>query len=188
MNRKVPVKIVLAGDGGTGKSTLLKLKSTGNFDYSCDITIGVDFGCVELLCKEQTIPILIYDLGGQERFQFLHDSYIIGTKAGIVLYDLTREKTFYNIEKWIKLLYQENPEIPIIIAGSKKDLTNQEDLDHFQKKFETLNMKLSQKYKIIKHVFISSKLGEGVDQIFNDLLNMINLVPFFPPISQVLSV
>ena len=60
MTRKIPVKIVLAGDGGTGKSTLLKVKNTGIFDYSCDLTIGVDFGCLEIPWQGKNIPILIW--------------------------------------------------------------------------------------------------------------------------------
>ena len=100
MEKQIPCKIVIAGDGGTGKSTLIAAKNTGEFNYASNITIGVDFACLNLEFNNEVFPFLIYDLGVQQRFQFLHDTYITGSKGAIVMYDLTRRKTFENIRKW----------------------------------------------------------------------------------------
>ena len=115
-NEKFPMKIVIAGQAGTGKSTLISTKKTGSFNIASKMTIGVDFVILEVRHNNKTFQFLVYDLGGQKRFQFLHDSYIKGAKASIILYDMTRINTFNSIPKWIALLMAENPHIPILIC------------------------------------------------------------------------
>ncbi len=187
MKKIPPIKIVIGGEGGTGKSTLLKVKDTGEFSYSCEITIGVDFACLEMPWKNNLYPLLIYDLGGQERFHFLHDSYIKGTKAAIILYDMTREKTFQRLSHWFELLYSENKRIPIVIAGSKKDLIQKEDLLHYNSLWEKSITEWNNKFNIIGHFFISSKDNDGIDEIFNQIFKKIQILPYFPPISSICS-
>ena len=99
------------------------------------MTIGVDFVILEVSHNNKTFQFLVYDLGGQKRFQFLHDSYIKGAKASIILYAFTRTKPFNSIPKWIALLMAENPHIPILICGSKKDLVQYEDIQVFEDKW-----------------------------------------------------
>ncbi len=171
MSRKIPCKIVIAGDGGTGKSTLITSKNTGKFNYGSNITIGVDFACMDLVLGNSEHPFLIYDLGGQQRFQFLHDTYITGTKGAIVLYDLTREKTFNNIVSWLNLLYKEDPEMPIILAGSKRDLVQPEDIKAYEKRWNHFFATNIIKSRIIGHQFISSKSFEGIDNLFLTIAN-----------------
>lgn len=184
MSSYKPIKIAIGGEGATGKSTLLRVKNTGIFDYSCDITVGVDFACIEIPWKEQIHHLLIYDLGGQERFQFLHDSYLVGTKAAIILYDLTREKTFHKIQSWLNLMYNENPNMPIIIGGSKKDLVQKEDIIHFRNLWKKNEENWNKKFNILGHFFLSSKSNEGLDGIFIEILKKIKTIPYFPPISS----
>ena len=94
------------------------------------------------------------------------------------------EKTFQNIPKWLELLYKENPEIPILVAGSKKDLIQKEDLEYYDQKWDELKDNLSHSFNLQGHLYISSKTGEGIHNIFNLLLNKINMIPYFPPITS----
>ncbi|MHA1585427.1 MAG: Rab family GTPase [Promethearchaeota archaeon] len=177
MQKIAPIKIILAGDGGTGKSTLIATKNTGHFSYASAITIGVDFACLDIPSEKQIkkSTFLIYDLGGQKRFQFLHDSYIIGAKGAILLYDLTRESTFDHLRDWIQLLLKENPKMPIILAGSKRDLANPEDLTYYRQKLLKLSRSLSLTKNIQAHMFISSKTLEGVDEIFQKFSEILDI-------------
>ena len=163
---KSPIKIVIAGQAGTGKSTLISTKKTGRFNIASKMTIGVDFIILNIKYQDYFIQFLVYDLGGQKRFQFLHDSYIKGTKAGIILYDLTRISTFNSIPKWISLLLNENSEMPILICGSKKDLVQNEDLKMYEEKWPILLSKIPKNCNILGHIFTSSKTMEGLDQAF----------------------
>ncbi|WP_457556427.1 GTP-binding protein [Candidatus Harpocratesius sp.] len=118
-------KIAIVGDGGVGKSSLLDAKKSRNFISDKAITIGVDFDFIPI---EKSKPedgkaqFLVMDLGGQARFHFVHDLYIQGIKGAIVLFDVSRFKTFQNLKKWISLITKENSQIPILLIGNKCDL------------------------------------------------------------------
>ena len=174
-NEKYPIKVVIAGQAGTGKSTLISTKKTGSFNIASKMTIGVDFVILEINHNRKTFQFLVYDLGGQNRFQFLHDSYIKGAKAGIILYDLTRINTFNTIPKWIALLMAENPQIPILICGSKKDLIQYEDIKRFEDKWIEFASNIPDNCNIIGHIFTSSKTMEGIDSIFYTLADNLML-------------
>ena len=166
--RKV-CKITIAGDGGSGKSTMIATKNTENYKMTAGITIGVDFSCFPMKIGNTPYTFLVFDLGGQKRFQFMHDSYIIGSKGAIILYDLSRPSTFKNIPKWISLMESEDPFMPIIIAGSKKDLIQPEDLNHYLKEWEDMKRKFPKFERVIDHVFISSKDYQSVEHLFTYL-------------------
>ena len=162
-------KITIAGDGGSGKSTMIATKNTEKFQIGASITIGVDFACFPMTIDNISFTFLIFDLGGQKRFQFMHDSYIIGTKGAVILYDLSRPASFESIPKWISLMESEDPSMPIIIAGSKKDLVQPEDLLYFSKKWEEIKRKFPKFARILDHVFISSKDYQSIENLFSTL-------------------
>ncbi|QEE17965.2 Rab family GTPase [Promethearchaeum syntrophicum] len=162
-------KITIAGDGGSGKSTMIATKNIENFNITSGITIGIDFACFPMKIENQSFTFLVFDLGGQKRFQFMHDSYIIGSKGAIILYDLSRPSTFKSIPKWISLMESEDPSMPIIIAGSKKDLIQPEDMRYFLNEWENMKKKFPSFERIIDHVFISSKDYHSVEDLFTHL-------------------
>ena len=166
--RKV-CKITIAGDGGSGKSTMIATKNAENLKMAAGITIGVDFSCFPMKIGNTKYTFLVFDLGGQKRFQFMHDSYIIGSKGAIIVYDLSRPSTFKSIPKWISLMESEDPLMPIIIAGTKKDLIQPEDLSYYTKEWESMKKRFPKFERIIDHVFISSKDYQSVEQLFSYL-------------------
>ena len=170
-------KIIIAGDGGTGKSTLLSTKIQGSFCSAPKITVGIDFKVIKANTSEHNInpDFLAFDLGGQQRFQFIHDSYIRGSRGAIILYDLTREKTFENLLRWIDLVCKDNPDIAIIIAGTKKDLAQPEDVSKYYAKWAQIQEGLDQQRNILEHLQISSKNFDGIEEIFEKLSHAISI-------------
>ena len=168
--KPIPKKVILAGDGGVGKTTLLSTKITGSFQFSPKITIGVDFNVVTV-DNGSDIKLLVYDLGGQERFQFLHDTYIKGASGAILLYDLTRKKSFENIPWWLKLIKENCGDIPILVAGNKSDLCMEEDLIEYDGRWSKLyEFNLKKEYPgIFKHTIITTKEYRDVDNVFKSL-------------------
>ncbi|MHA1620246.1 MAG: Rab family GTPase [Promethearchaeota archaeon] len=163
-------KIALFGEGGVGKSTLLAAKCYKSFNATSKMTIGIDFGCVPFEDDpEKPSLLLTFDLGGQERFQFIHDSYIAGIKGAIILYDLTRFKSFDCIDKWNSLIIGENPEIPIILVGAKKDLVDSTVIDQYRQNFEAMRADLPNSVNYIEHMFVSSKNYDGIEEVFTKL-------------------
>ncbi len=160
-------KIALFGEGGVGKSTLLAAKCHQTFNAASKMTIGIDFACVPIEDDpDQPSTLLAFDLGGQERFQFIHDSYIAGIKGALILYDLTRFKSFDNIDKWNSLILKENPETPIVLVGAKKDLVDPDILDQYLQQFEEKRVEFPNSAKFLDHLFVSSKNYDGIEEVF----------------------
>ncbi len=167
MTKKYVYKILVAGQGGVGKTTLLTRIVTGKFVQNTAMTIGVEFHLLNLTLgnedeKVNTV-IQLWDFGGQERFRFMLDSYVAGARGALLLYDMTRLRTLDGLDEWVKIVRTHDPDLPILFVGTKLDRV--EDItvsDDYAKEFlEPLNM--------FDHMKISSKNGVGVEQAFKKI-------------------
>ena len=167
MTKKYVYKILVAGQGGVGKTTLLTRIVTGKFVQNTAMTIGVEFHLLNLTLgnEEEKVNTVIqlWDFGGQERFRFMLDSYVAGARGALLLYDMTRLRTLDGLDEWVKIVRTHDPDLPILFVGTKLDRV--EDItvsDDYAKEFlEPLNM--------FDHLKISSKDGTGVEQAFKKI-------------------
>ena len=169
-NPNLIYKIIIAGEGGSGKTTLLRSKLAKEFTPVSKITVGIDFDCYKITNYEQEdVDLLAFDLGGQEHFRFIHSAFTSGCKAAIILYDLTRLSTVREIPHWIALAQSEYPSIPIVLAGSKRDLIDRETMMQFDDEIQLLIRELPLETNLIDHVmFTSHSVGE-VNQVFAEI-------------------
>ncbi|GAH39257.1 unnamed protein product, partial [marine sediment metagenome] len=89
MSKPRVLKIITTGEGGVGKTTLLHRYVEGIFLADTKMTLGVEFFLKELDLDGNKILLQIWDFGGQERFRFLLQNYIMGAKGALLLFDLT---------------------------------------------------------------------------------------------------
>ena len=115
-------KVTLLGDGGVGKTTLIKRHLTGDFDKRYIATLGVDVCPLRFETNYGNICLNIWDCAGQEKFGGLRDGYYVQSHALIAMFDLTSVDTFKNIERWILSYLKTNPNDPIILCGNKYDI------------------------------------------------------------------
>ncbi len=169
-NPNLIYKIIIAGDGGSGKTTLLRSKLAKKFTPVADITIGIDFDCYKITnYEEEDVDLLAFDLGGQEHFRFIHKAFTSGSKAAIIMYDLTRMTTVRSIPHWIALAQSKYPSIPIVLAGAKRDMVDRETMVEFDNEIQRLIRDLPHETNLIDHVmFTSHSLGE-VNQVFAEI-------------------
>ncbi|MFX0081591.1 MAG: GTP-binding protein [Candidatus Hodarchaeota archaeon] len=154
------LKVITAGDGGVGKTTLLYRYVEGKFLADTKMTLGVEFFLKEMYIKGETITLQVWDFGGQDHFRPLLKDYSLGAKGALLLFDLTRPSSLENIEQWVNICRGENPGIPIIFLGSKLDLRDSITVeDKFARSFP-------EKYGFFKYLKISSKTGVNVDLAF----------------------
>jgi small GTP-binding protein len=111
----------------------------------------------------------LWDTAGQERFQSVIPIYIKDSSISIVVYDVTDQNSFDNVEKWIeqiKNIRGENADI--IVAANKTDLTENRKIkkEDAIKKMESL--------KMAKHFEISAKTGEGIPQMFDEVVKILS--------------
>ena len=116
------LKLMLTGDSGAGKSSLLLRFVDGAFNDSFISTIGIDFKVRTLNINGVRYKLQIWDTAGQERFKTIVSTYYRGAHGIIIVYDISNEETFLNLPKWITDAnkYTE-PSVPKIIVGNKID-------------------------------------------------------------------
>jgi len=167
MGKKFILKLLTSGEGGVGKTTLLHRYVEGKFSQSTKMTIGVEFFLKEVQIDGQDCTLQLWDFGGQERFRFLLESYVLGAKGALLMFDLTRIQTLENLEQWVNIVRKGDPNLPILFLGTKLDLKDEIMVDdEYAKSFmEELNL--------FDYLKISSKTGENVQASFELLTQRI---------------
>ena len=180
-------KIIMGGDGGVGKTTMLHKYVKGIFIESLQMTIGLDFFLKKMSIDATNFTLQIWDFSGQDRFRFLHGSYVNGADVGLLLFDLTRMFSLKNIPYWVNILRSMDNKLPLILVGTKYDLITEQNHAEVEKEqiFEIAEMCNIKKEYYIK---ISSKYGFNINKVFSLVVDLAmehiqkkNLnYPFFP--------
>ncbi len=158
------VKIILIGDGGTGKTSLVNQFVHRKFSSIYKTTIGVDITPYQVLVKDtgKIIRFVIWDMSGQTHFEQFRSRFYTGSSGAIVVYDLTNASSYLNIQTWIKECRNAcNKTIPITLMGNKADLDELIILETQQPKTE------------FPAVLTSAKNNWNVDKAFFSLFEAI---------------
>jgi len=181
-------KILLLGDSSVGKTCFLKRYIDDTFQDVYLSTIGFDYKYKCITLKEgKNIKLQIWDTAGQERFRTIAKSYYKGAHGIILMYDVTDQKSFDSIKKWLEQIKEEAPnKVSVLLVANKIDIekriiTKEDgeniaksyDLDIYESSakdninvseaFEDLAEKINAKYKIMKER--GKKLEENVPEI-----------------------
>jgi len=123
MNREYDhlFKLLIIGDSGVGKSSLLLRFADNTFTGSYITTIGVDFKIRTIEADGEKVKLQIWDTAGQERFRTITSTYYRGTHGVIVVYDVTNNETFGNVKRWLHEIDQNCDLVNRILVGNKND-------------------------------------------------------------------
>jgi len=124
-------KILLIGDSKVGKSCLLLRYADDTYTDSYLSTIGIDFKVRTVELNGRTVKLQIWDTAGQERFRTITSSYYRGAHGIIIVYDVTDQETFNNVNVWLNEIdrYASDNVIKLLV-GNKSDLTSQKVVDY----------------------------------------------------------
>ncbi len=157
------MKILTAGEGGVGKTTLLRRFVEGQFFSETKMTIGVEFFLKSIILGDNEITLQLWDFGGQERFRFLLGSYVLGAKGALLMFDLTRIATLEKLDQWVQIVRQNNPNLPVLFLGTKIDLIEDINVN------DDFALSYLESLDLFDYLKISSKTGENVEESFKRL-------------------
>lgn len=125
--KKVLLKMILLGDSGVGKTSLMHQYVSKKFSNKYKATIGADFLTKEMMVDDKIITLQIWDTAGQERFHSLGVAFYRGADCCMLVFDVTVPKTFETLDSWLEeFLIQANPKhrdnFPFAVIGNKIDL------------------------------------------------------------------
>ncbi|XP_052028733.1 GTP-binding nuclear protein Ran-like [Apodemus sylvaticus] len=124
--RQVQFKLILAGNGGTGKTTFVKRHLTGEFEKNYVATLGAEVHPLTFHTSRGPIKFDVWDTAGQEKFGGLRDGYYIQAQGAIIMFDLTSRVSYQNVPNWYKDLVRVCEHIPTVLCGNKVDVKDRE--------------------------------------------------------------
>ena len=165
---EISCKVVLIGNSGVGKTSIINQYITNVFNEEQLTTTGATYSTKKLLIesKKKTISFEIWDTAGQEKYRSLTKMFYKDSSIVIMVYDITNEDSFNDIKNyWFEeVINNINENVIMAIVGNKNDLienekVNEEEVKNFANE------------KGMHYAFISAKMKNGIDELFKDIGN-----------------
>ncbi|XP_068121585.1 ras-related protein Rab-39B-like [Hyperolius riggenbachi] len=124
-------RVLLLGDSGVGKTSLLRRYTDEEFSETTGPTVGVDFCCrIEEPEEGVKVRLQFWDTAGQERYRAVTRSYYRNAACVVLLFDLTARKSFESIQNWYQEVMERTQPHPLLIflLGTKSDLQDHRDV------------------------------------------------------------
>eukprot|EP01063_Lacrimia_lanifica_P028879 TRINITY_DN42_c0_g2_i1.p1 TRINITY_DN42_c0_g2~~TRINITY_DN42_c0_g2_i1.p1 ORF type:complete len:217 (+),score=124.04 TRINITY_DN42_c0_g2_i1:59-709(+) len=120
------LKVLILGDSGVGKSSLMRQYVENKFDMRYRATIGADFLTKEIELEGTLVTLQIWDTAGQERFQSLGSAYYRGADACMLVFDITAADSFAHLSSWKEeFIIQAGEGHAFVLIGNKNDKDDQ---------------------------------------------------------------
>jgi small GTP-binding protein len=162
-SRRFIFKIVIVGDGGIGKSTMIQRLLTGKF-IAQKITIGTDLASYSVNIQGESVKLQIWDFAGEKRFRFFLPNYSRGAQGCLLCFDLTRYSSFEHLKEWYGIVKDNSPNAVFTLVGEKHDLT-----DSKRAVTTEIAQEFQEEYQIPHYFETSSKTGYNNAKIFEIL-------------------
>jgi Ras-related protein Rab-5C len=161
-NEYTTCKVVLLGEAGVGKTSIISRYVSNTFSEVLMTTTGASFATKKVdIDDEHKIKFQIWDTAGQERFRSLAKIFYQNAAVAVLVYDITRRDSFDKLKNfWIKELKENAPsDIILAIAGNKSDDYENEVVS--LKEGKELAQEINAIFKST-----SAMLSHGIDELF----------------------
>ncbi|KAG8346106.1 ADP ribosylation factor family Ras of Complex Roc domain [Trypanosoma vivax] len=184
-------KVIVVGNAGVGKTSLIRRYCETEFGQEYKQTIGLDFYSKKVdLPRHQQVLLQIWDIGGQQNNGAMIKNYIMGAHAVCFVYDVTNASSFKDVESWRSCVYEAlseqrqqkssvetvqkgrekgNKDPLMILVGNKTDLPNRQVTTAAHEKFAAQQKMLS--------CFVSARSGERINGLFTRLASQLADIP-----------
>ena len=157
-------KIILVGDPGVGKTSIMTKFVSNEFQNTYLSTIGVEFKSKEIHINNNTCARLkIWDTCGQEKFRAITRQYFKNSEGVFVVFDLTNKETIKKLDIWMKDIKDNiDNDYFIFLIGNKSDVKERDLTIAEEAKQFAINKK-------INYYEVSAKTGSGIYNIFEKM-------------------
>lgn len=157
-------KVVLLGESGVGKTSIITRFMEQTFEHNLPSTIGANYSATILNIDGKQAKFTIWDTAGQERYRALTKLFYKDASAAILVYDITNQKSFKEIrDYWSKQIKDNSPQdIITVIAANKSDLYEEEQVD------EADSRKFAEEIGAL-YKRTSALNSEGIESLFIDI-------------------
>ncbi|MHA1820108.1 MAG: Rab family GTPase [Promethearchaeota archaeon] len=158
------VKVCVAGEGGTGKTSLINRLIHNTFSEFMKMTIGTGIYSYDIVHDDHKVVFQIWDFAGEDRFRFFLPTYLKGSSAVLLCWDMSRFITLRNLNEWYEIVEKNAEDAIIYMIGTKKDIKGQDSTidEGFIESFK--------KNKKFARIFeTSAKTGENIKELFSTL-------------------
>ena len=178
MSNAPTAKILLIGDSGVGKSSLMLRFTSDTFNEDISATIGIDFRVKLVDVRDEEtgashqMAMQIWDTAGQERFRTLTSSYYRSARAVALVFDVTRRSSFDNIQRWkeeAQTFCGSNQDVVYLLVGNKVDLVEEGEGSGAPGAVTKDEARRFAKEHHMLCAFTSAKTKIGVAQAFEEL-------------------
>ncbi len=158
------VKVAFVGSGGAGKTSLASRLVTGEFVQTM-MTVGINIQTWSISDEESggNVKVAMFDMGGQPQFRFFQASLLVGTHAVLIVVDMTRPRSLFEVDSWLPLI-QHIPRTRWLLVGNKCDEQSQVTEDDLRQTAEMLG---------VKYVIVSAKTGQDIPRLIEVLVSLI---------------
>ncbi len=123
-------KVLLVGNFGVGKTSLIRRFVLNEFSEDYISTIGVRVSKKVVEYNNDSIKLMIWDVAGTNGNEKIPKTYFLGAHAAMFVFDLSREETYLTIEENLNMVKDLSGLKEITIVGNKKDLLTAEELNN----------------------------------------------------------
>ena len=128
-NAENEIKVILVGESGTGKTSLINATMGLKFQEHLETTASNNFSSKKITINNKEYVLNLWDTIGQEKFRSLTKIFIKDSKIVLLVYDITVLKTFKELDYWYKIIHDILGDEPVVgICGNKQDLISQEQV------------------------------------------------------------
>ena len=163
------LKIVVLGDAGVGKTSLVNQFVEDKFkeDYKATMGVNIVIKNIELEKIQSRARLILWDIAGQEQYEKTRGAYYEGCAGALLVYDITRYSSFENVQfKWLKDYKNHvDKEGSLILIGNKNDLEDQRYV------FNEDAKNLAKEINAIEFIEASAKTGDNVENAFLHLVH-----------------
>jgi len=154
------IKLVLLGDSGVGKTSIVTQYVSGSAPENVNPTIGAAFVTKDVTIDGQQLELLIWDTAGQEVYRGLAPMYYRSALIAFIVFDVTKAESFDSVQYWIKELKTNVEEsIVILVCGNKIDLEEKRSIE-----FQAAQAMATENGALYSET--SAATGQGVERMF----------------------